>query len=71
MMSDAIEELRIYRNYSKAGTDTYITSIDGAVAVSTTGDGEYTVIHSLTASIVFSTKLIGKTGRRPFFVCGS
>ena len=44
MMSDAIEELRIYRNYSKAGTDTYITSIDGAVAVSTTGDGEYTVI---------------------------
>jgi competence protein ComEC len=44
MMSDAIEELRIYRNYSNAGTATYITSIDGAVLVSTTGDGEYEVI---------------------------
>lgn len=44
MMSDAIEELRVYRNYSNAGADTYITSIDGAVMVSTPGDGEYTVI---------------------------
>ena len=44
MMSDAIEELRIYRNYSKAGTKTFITSIDGAVLVSTTGDGDYTVL---------------------------
>lgn len=44
MMSDAIEELRIYRNYSNAGTDTYITSIDGSVLVSTVGDGSYTVI---------------------------
>ena len=44
MMSDAIEELRIYRNYANAGTDTYITSIDGSVLVSTVGDGSYTVI---------------------------
>ncbi|NMB00391.1 MAG: MBL fold metallo-hydrolase [Firmicutes bacterium] len=44
MMHDAIADLRIYRNYSKAGTDTYITSIDGAVMVSTAGDGEYTVL---------------------------
>lgn len=44
MMSDAIEELRIYRNYRNAGAETYITSIDGAVMVSTSGDGEYTVI---------------------------
>lgn len=44
MMHDAIGDLRIYRNYTKAGTDTYITSIDGAVLVSTAGDGEYTVI---------------------------
>ncbi|NMB20771.1 MAG: MBL fold metallo-hydrolase [Firmicutes bacterium] len=44
MMSDAIEELRIYRNYSKAGSRTLITSIDGAVLVATTGDGEYTVL---------------------------
>ena len=44
MMSDAIEELRIYRNYSKAGTKTFITSIDGAVLVATEGDGEYTVL---------------------------
>ena len=44
MMHDAIADLRIYRNYSNAGAATYITSIDGAVMVSTEGDGEYTVI---------------------------
>lgn len=44
MMHDAIADLRIYRNYSNAGTDTYITSIDGSVLVSTAGDGEYTVM---------------------------
>lgn len=44
MMHDAIADLRIYRNYSRAGAATYITSIDGAVMVSTAGDGEYTVI---------------------------
>ena len=47
MMSDAIEELRIYRNYANSGADTYITSIDGAVMVSTAGDGEYTVVSQL------------------------
>lgn len=44
MMHDAIADLRIYRNYSNSGTDTYITSVDGSVLVSTAGDGEYTVI---------------------------
>lgn len=44
MMHDAIADLRIYRNYAKAGTDTYITSIDGSVLVSTSGDGQYKVI---------------------------
>ncbi|HPT83109.1 MAG TPA: MBL fold metallo-hydrolase [Limnochordia bacterium] len=44
MMHDAIADLRIYRNYSRAGASTYITSIDGSVLVSTAGDGQYTVI---------------------------
>ncbi len=44
MMSDAIEELRIYRNYRNSGAETFITSIDGSVLVSTSGDGEYNVV---------------------------
>lgn len=44
MMHDGIADLRIFRNYSKAGAATYVTSVDGAVLVSTAGDGEYTVI---------------------------
>lgn len=44
MMHDAIADLRIYRKYKEEGADTYITSIDGCVLVSTVGDGEYTVL---------------------------
>ncbi len=44
MMHDAIDELRIIRNYVNGGAATYITSVDGTVLVSTAGDGEYTVI---------------------------
>jgi competence protein ComEC len=44
MMHDAIADLNIYRKYRREGADTYITSIDGCVLVSTTGDGKYTVI---------------------------
>ncbi|HKM43241.1 MAG TPA: MBL fold metallo-hydrolase [Limnochordia bacterium] len=44
MMHDSIDELRIIRNYVKGGAANYITSVDGSVMVSTTGDGEYTVI---------------------------
>lgn len=44
MMHDAIADLRIYRNYRRLGAETLITSIDGAVLVSTVGDGAYKVI---------------------------
>jgi competence protein ComEC len=44
MMHDAIADLNVYRKYKREGADTYITSIDGCVLVSTAGNGEYTVI---------------------------
>lgn len=44
MMHDAIDELRIIRNYVNGGAATYITSVDGSVLVSTPGDGEYLVL---------------------------
>lgn len=44
MMHDAIADLRIFQNYSKAGAQTFVTSVDGTVLVSTAGDGEYTII---------------------------
>lgn len=44
MMHDAIDELRIIRNYVNGGAATYITSVDGSVMVSTAGDGAYSVV---------------------------
>jgi competence protein ComEC len=44
MMHDAIADLNIYQKYSRGGADTFVTSIDGCVSVSTIGDGQYTVI---------------------------
>lgn len=39
MMHDAIASLKVYKNYTKAGTATYITCIDGSVRVSLDGEG--------------------------------
>jgi len=44
MMHDAIADLNVYRKYRREGAETYITSIDGCVYVSTAGDGEYKVM---------------------------
>ena len=43
MMHDAIAALRIYRNYRRLGAQPFITSVDGAVLVSTAWEGEYKV----------------------------
>ncbi|HEY8465091.1 MAG TPA: MBL fold metallo-hydrolase [Bacillota bacterium] len=44
MMHDAIADLNVYRKFKREGAATYITSIDGCVLVSTTGDGQYRVL---------------------------
>lgn len=54
MMHDAIADLKVYQKFRREGTDTFITSIDGSVLVSTAGDGEYTVLtqHDRTTSFL-------------------
>src|SRR5690554_3880683 len=44
MMHDAIAELRIYQAFKRLGAETFVSSIDGAVLVSTEGDGNYHVM---------------------------
>lgn len=44
MMHDAIADLSIYRNFRRQGVETFITSIDGAVLISTAGDGQYEIL---------------------------
>ena len=44
MMQEAFADQRIYRNFRRLGAETLISSIDGAVRVSTVGDGAYKVI---------------------------
>ncbi len=44
IMHDAIPDQSVYQKFIREGTDTYVTSIDGNVLVSTAGDGEYTVV---------------------------
>lgn len=45
MMSDGIEDLRIYQSFQKLGAQTLVTSVDGAVLVATEGDGQYIVLN--------------------------
>lgn len=44
MMHDGIADLNVYRKYQREGTVVYHTCVDGCVSVSTTGDGDYTVL---------------------------
>lgn len=44
MMHDAIADLMTYRSWQRMGAQTFVTSIDGAVLVSTAGDGEYFIL---------------------------
>lgn len=45
MMSDGIEDLRIYQAFQRLGAQTFVTSVDGAVLVATEGDGQYIVLN--------------------------
>lgn len=45
MMSDGIEDLRIYQSFQRLGAQTFVTSVDGAVLVATEGDGQYIVLN--------------------------
>lgn len=53
-MHDAIADLNVYKKYRREDTMVYISSIDGSVLVSTTGDGEYKVItqHDRTTTFL-------------------
>lgn len=53
MMNDGIADLRIYQNFQKLGAQTFVTSIDGAVLVSTEGDGEYFVLSQYDRATSF------------------
>lgn len=53
-MHDGLADLKVYQKYRREGTMVYISSIDGSVLVSTTGDGEYKVItqHDRTTTFL-------------------
>lgn len=53
MMHDAIADLNVYKKYRREETMVYISSIDGSVLVSTTGDGEYTVMTQYDRTTTF------------------
>ena len=53
MMHEAIADLNVYKKYRREDTIVYITSIDGSVLVSTSGDGEYTVISQYDRTTSF------------------
>lgn len=53
MMHDAIADLNVYKKYRREETMVYISSIDGSVLVSTTGDGEYIVMTQYDRTTTF------------------
>ncbi len=53
MMNDGIADLRIYQSFQRMGAQTFVTSIDGAVLVSTEGDGEYFVMSQYDRATSF------------------
>ena len=53
MMHDAIADLNVYKKYRREETIVYISSIDGSVLVSTTGDGEYIVMTQYDRTTTF------------------
>ena len=53
MMHDAIADLKVYQKYRREGTQVFVSSIDGSVLVSTTGDGEYQVISQYDRTTSF------------------